>query len=121
MSGDNWMIAISIGVIALAFTALVIFLIVNLVSLNKTLKSTNVICRDLEIKIHAFDPYIRLASGFGESLEKNVRKTGEYLEEKSAVPIRNERVERAVDTSLDVAEWVMVGLSLIKKFKDRRK
>lgn len=119
---ESWVIALSIGIVALAFVALVIFLILTLVSLRETLKTTNEMCVDLEKKIHAFDPVVRVVSEVGSTVEKCVHKI-KYPSEETSCPCCHQtqgKVENRFNTVLEVAEWAVVGLALWQKFKERR-
>ncbi|NGX60826.1 MAG: hypothetical protein K940chlam9_00298 [Chlamydiae bacterium] len=113
--GESWLIAVSIGIVALAFLALVIYLIVTLVSLRKTIDATNE-------KIHTFDPLFRTVDRVGEAIEKrtgSVRQLSEEVEEEEYRG-RRSRKSRTIDTALEVAEWALVGLAIWNKMKERR-
>lgn len=120
---ESWVIALSIGIVALAFVALVVFLIMTLVSLRETLKTTNEMCADLEQKIHAFDPVVRVVSEVGSTVEKCVHKIKHAADESQPCPCchpNHGKVESRVNTVLEVAEWAVVGLALWQKIKERR-
>ena len=120
---ETWVIALSIGVIALMFVVLSVFLVILLVSLRRTVKTANSICTDLEGKIHAFDPVFNVVSGIGHAVEKRtacVRQLSKEVEE-SVVQEKQEREAGVLNTALEVAEWTLIGMALWQKIKERRK
>lgn len=118
MNATTWIIGISVGVIALAFVALVIYLIITLVSLRKNLETMHEICEGLEDKIHAFDPLLRTVVEVGELIEKKANYAIHHAEE--VIHEKKCQTHRVVNTSMEVAEWALLGLSLWQKIKDRR-
>ncbi|MFZ0564603.1 MAG: hypothetical protein WAM28_00170 [Chlamydiales bacterium] len=119
---SSWVIAISCAVVALMFLLLVVFLIITLVSVCRTLKTTQSICADIESKIHAFDPLFHVVSGVGQAVEKracNVQQLAEDVD-KSCARDKSQKTEGILNTALEVVEWGLIGVSLLKRIKDRR-
>jgi uncharacterized protein YoxC len=114
MPWENWMIAISVLVIAIAFIILVIFVILALVSLKRM---TN----DLNQKVHAFDPIFRVVSKAGDVIERKTEKQLADVEAAAASQERELRRNGGVNTAMEVAEWAMVGLALWQKIKEKRR
>ncbi len=116
MSWENWLIGISIFVIALAFVALVIFLIVTLVSLRH-------IVTDLDQKVRAFDPIFRVVNRAGEAIEQktaHMERTVADVDE--AVSERYEsKKEGGISTAMEVAEWALIGLTLWQRIQKRKR
>ncbi len=115
MTPGIWIISISIGIVALAFVALVIFLGVTLLSLRRTIV-------DLDDKVHAFDPLFRVVSKTGEAIERktsHVRQLSREVEE-SIDDESERRKERVLNTALEVAEWTLVGVALWQKLRERK-
>lgn len=114
MTVTTWIIAISIGIVALAFLALVIFLGVTLLSLRQTIA-------DVDEKIHAFDPLFRLLSKTGGALERKaacVRQLANEIEEEQCTR-EQVRKKEVFNTALEVAEWTLIGVSLWQKIRRR--
>lgn len=116
---EHWVIGLSIAVVALAFAALVVFLILTLntvrVSLKETdklIRDTNQVVVDIERKIHSFDPIFKQVSKFGHSIE-HAAETVEIQ--------KQEKVDKTVNTLMEVVEWGVLGASLWKKFMDKRR
>jgi len=116
MDAGSWIIAISVIIIAVAFVVLVIFLVMMLVSVKKTVESAERMCRDLHMKVDAFDPYFRVITHLGNALEK--ASISENLEER--VGARLEKSGKIVDIAIDATNWAMIGLSLWKKITGGR-
>lgn len=115
MSVDSWIISISIGVIALAFVALVIFLGMTLLSLRRTIV-------DLDDKIHSFDPLFRVVSKTGNAIERkasHVRQLSDEVDD-SITDEQQQRRDRILNTALEVAEWTLVGAALLQKIRERK-
>ena len=115
MPWDSWIISISIGVVALAFVALVIFLGVTLLSVRRTVV-------DLEDKIHTFDPLFRVVNKTNEAIERksrHVRQLSDEVEE-SCHEKQESESGRRLNTVLEVAEWALVGLAIWMKIKERK-
>lgn len=110
-----WLIAISIGIVALAFVALVVFVILALLSLRQMVN-------DLDNKVRSFDPLFRVVSKAGSAIEKKASKIRQLSEEvEGSIPEeRHPQAERAVNTAMEVAEWALIGLALWQKIKERR-
>ena len=122
MSGwEGWVIAISIGIVALVFVLLVIFLVITLISLRRTLKTVNSICMDLEEKVHAFDPLFNVVSGVGQAVEKTscMQQLSEEVN-RSSNRVKKQKSEGVLNTTLEVVEWGLIGLALWQEIKDRR-
>jgi len=115
MSVGLWIISISIGVVALGFIALVIFLGVTLLSLRRTIS-------DVDDKIQAFEPLFRIVSKTGEVVEKKATRSLKHCEEEeeSVRDEEQERKDRILNTALDVAQWTLVGVALWQKIRERK-
>lgn len=118
---EVWIIAFAIGVIALTFIVLVVFTVMMLISMRRTLKSTTEVCDDLNDKFHSLDPLFRMAHGVGSKIENTrcMRGLTDEIEE-SIYEERIHRSEENTNTTLEVAEWALIGLSLWNKIKKRR-
>lgn len=113
------LIGISIGVVALAFVVLVVYLCTTLITLRKTLETSNkllkdarVVIDDLQGKVHAFDAVFRTISQVGNVVEKKVSHATEEI-------IEGERSKMGFVT--DALEWAILGVTLFQKFKDKRR
>ena len=115
MTIESSLITISIGIIALAFVALVVFVILSLLSLRQVVK-------DLDEKVHSFDPLFRVVTKAGIALERKVTKVKQLADEveESVSEKGIHRQDGAVNTAMEVAEWAMIGLALWQKIKERR-
>lgn len=117
MTWEAWLIAISIAVVALAFAALVIFLIVTLLSVRSMVK-------DLDHKVHSFDPLFRVVNKAGDAIERKtsrVKQLSEDVEEELEEDLRDQRRGSTVNTAMEVAEWALIGLALWQKVKVRKR
>lgn len=113
---DNWIISLSIAIVALAFVALVVFLGITLLSLRKTLS-------DVDEKIHSLDPLFRVVSKTGDAIEKKanrVRFLAQEVEEQLEEEVE-ERNTSKLNTAVEIAQWTLVGVALWQKLRDRRK
>lgn len=119
---ESWVIALSIGIVALMFVLLVIFLVITLVSLCRTLKTANSICADLEAKVHSFDPLFNVVHHMGDAVEKRTGSVRQLADEvnQSAAQAKEQKTNSILNTALEVAEWTLIGLALWKKVKERR-
>jgi uncharacterized protein YoxC len=116
MTWEYWLIAISIGVFALAFLGLVIFLAITLMSVRATVKN-------VDHKVHSFDPLFRVVNKAGCAVERKaskVKQLSEDVEEEIVDLARDKRKERVVNTAMEVAEWALIGLALWQKIKQER-
>jgi uncharacterized protein YoxC len=116
MVWENWLIAISVLLIALAFVVLAIFIIVTLLSLKR-------VVTDLDDKVRAFDPIFRVVNQAGSIIEKKADKIQHALDETGDDICRKceQRRESHFNVAMEVAEWAIIGLSLWQKFKERKK
>ena len=112
---EAWVIGISIGVVALAFVVLVIFLALALQSLRHTLRKTDKLLKeskelvqDVEKKLHAFDPYVNVVKGVGSTIERHACEDCD-------------KVESTTNTAMDVLEWGVLGFQLWERFRDKRR
>lgn len=114
MTATAWIIAISIGIVALAFLALVIFLGVTLLSLRQTIA-------DVDAKIHAFDPLFRLLAKTGGALERKASCVRQLADEVEVERCTREemRKKEVFNTALEVAEWTLIGVALWQKIRRR--
>lgn len=123
MSGwENWVIAISVAVVALMFVLLVICVVILLASVCRTLKTTQAICTDLEKKVHVFDPLFNVVSGVGQAVKKracNVQQLAEEMDESYARE-KQQKTEGILNTALEVVEWSLIGVSLWRRIKERK-
>lgn len=113
MIWENWLVAISVGIIALAFVALVIFVILALISIKQMLN-------DVDQKIHSLDPLFRIVSKAGNVMEKKAVKQLSEVEERVSEEREYQR-SHGVNTAMEIAEWALIGLALWQKFKDKRR
>jgi uncharacterized protein YoxC len=119
---ENWIISISIAVIALAFVALVTFVIIALASMKGVVKN-------LDHKVHAFDPLFRVVSKASNLIEKKAMYTKQFAqeaEEELAEEIAEHnngytREKRPKSMAMEAAEWALVGLSLWKQMQKGKK
>ena len=113
MIWEHWLIAISIGIAAIAFVALVVFVILALISMKQMLN-------DIDQKVHSLDPLFRLVSRAGDVIEKKAEKQLADVEQKiyeeRALPRSN-----GLNTAVEVAEWALIGLALWQKIKEKRR
>jgi len=117
MSWENWLIAISVGVIAIAFVILVIYVILALLSMKRMVN-------DLDQKVHALDPLFRVVSKAGNVIEKKTDIELAAVEEamlREREPPPPPRRNGAVNAALEVAEWALVGFSLFQKIREKRR
>jgi uncharacterized protein YoxC len=115
---DNWVISLSIALVAVGFAVLVAFLCITLFSLRDTLKTsdkllqeTKSVVDDLKNKIHAFDPLIHMISSVGGAVERTVHQKQVEIEE---------RESRKANMVQDVFEWAALGVSLWQKVRSKR-
>jgi uncharacterized protein YoxC len=111
----NWLIVASICLVALAFVALVIYLILTLLSLRRMV-------RDLDDKVHSLDPIFRVVAKAGSAIEKkatHMRQLSEEIEDSTSYECSRRR-DRPVNTAMEVAEWALIGMALWQKIKERR-
>lgn len=111
MTWENWLLTLSVVLAAIAFTALVIFVIVMLLSMRKMVN-------DLDQKVHSLDPLFRIVSRAGGVMEKRTERTL-YEAERRAEEDLSPR-QGGTNTVLEVAEWALVGLALWQKIKERK-
>lgn len=118
-------IEISVAVIAVAFAALVIYLIMLMVSLRdnlrqtkKILENTNDISLDLRNKMESLDPIFHTITNLGDVLEKKTESLKEYVN----APVEVEtslKKERELKKISDVLEFAGMGIRLWQKLKRR--
>lgn len=115
MSIDSWIISISVGIVALSFVALVIFLGITLLSVRRTIE-------DVDDKLHSFDPLFRIVSKTSGAIEKKTCRAIELAEEEEEALIdeEQERKARVLNKALEVAEWTLVGVALWQKLRERK-
>lgn len=131
---DVWMIDIGILLIAIAFVALVIFVIIALLAITKSIKHANKalgeIEKDIEDLSHesvkliqhtntvlgALDPYCHIAKRMGQKVESYIAPT---QDEESPPP--SSKKEEVSQTIIEVAEWALIGVTLFERFRTRRK
>jgi len=116
------LITLSIVLSALAFIILVIFLVVTLVLLAKSLKRTdrliensNEVAKNLGDKLHAFDPLFGHVSKVGEIVEERAEESVREFEDEHA----RRHAEVAV-SALEFVEWGLIGLSLVMKLRKKK-
>lgn len=126
---DNYIITISIALASIAFLILVIFLVIALVSLTKSLKRTekliensNDIAKNLSQKLHTFDSFFNQFTKANRIVEKKGESPlnlSEELLEGVDEEKRGERAEVAASI-LGFIEWGLVGLALIMKTRKNK-
>lgn len=129
MGWESWVIGISVGIIAIAFVVLVIFVVGVLIDLRRSLQQTtlliqetNNVVADVERKLHAFDPVFRAVDTLSETLQKqanSAKYVAEEISEVSQREVRDVKISKHTQTVLEVAEWAMLGFALWKKIKKR--
>jgi uncharacterized protein YoxC len=117
MIWEHWLIAVSIGIIAIAFVVLVIYVILALLSMKKMVN-------DFDQKVHSFDPLFRILTKAGTVIEKKTDKElaeveEEMLRERAAPQPAHKR--NGMHAAIEVAEWALVGLTLWQKIRERRR
>lgn len=115
MGSEGWLIAISIGVIALAFVALVIFVILALLSMRRMVQ-------DLDDKVRTFDPLFRVVNKAGNAIERKaskIKQLSEDVEEEVCIE-RECRRDSTVNTAMEVAEWALIGMALWQKIREKK-
>lgn len=112
MIWENWLVAISIGLIAVAFVVLVVFVILALVSMRKTVD-------DVEHKLHSLDPLFRVVSRAGNVMEKQAEK--KLADVEAEIRAESLQTRTGTTTAMEVAEWALIGLALWQKIKERRR
>jgi uncharacterized protein YoxC len=111
MSWQMWLIAISAGIVAIAFVLLVIYVIRALLTIKSMMN-------DLDQKVHSFDPLFRVLNRAGSVIEK---KADRRLSEAEELAEREPYKRSGVHTAMEVAEWALVGVSLWQKLRSRNK
>ncbi len=130
MTSQEWIIGISVAIVALAFLALVIYLIRTLIAVKNSLEETEkllfesrVLIVDVETKLKALNPLFHLVEHLGETKKKDLGATIHHLSDEVHESIREEKeqlIQRTTRTIMDVLEWGLVGVTLWKKFKGRK-
>lgn len=135
-------IDISVAIIAVAFLALVIYLILTLQSLRQTfnhlnaalapiqrhtedlceqaenlLDQTTRLTKDLKHKSEALESVFHSVANVGESLEKITKKNNQLIPPN--VQQHANLQQHAIPVE-EMVEWVLLGCQLFKKLKDRR-
>lgn len=111
----TWLIAVSISVIALAFVALIVFVIMTLISLRKMVD-------DLDARVRTFDPLLRVVNKAGNAIERkasHMKQLSEDVENEEFVH-REGRRGGAVNTAMEVAEWALIGMALWEKIREKK-
>ncbi len=113
----TWLIAVSISIVALAFVALIVFVIMTLVSLRKMVD-------DLDTRVRTFDPLLRVVNKAGNAIERkasHIKQLSEDVEEEEEEFVRREsRRGGAVNTAMEVAEWALIGMALWEKIREKK-
>jgi uncharacterized protein YoxC len=115
MTAENWVITVSIGVVALACVALIVYLILALLSVRRMVQ-------DLDEKVRTFDPLFRVVNKAGCAIERKASKIKQLSEEveEECVTSHSPRKEGAVNTVMEVAEWALIGMALWQKLRERK-
>ena len=112
----TWLIAVSISIIALAFVALIVFVIMTLVSLRKMVD-------DLDARVRTFDPLLRVVNKAGNAIERkasHIKQLSEDVEEEEAFVHRERRRTGGMNTAMEVAEWALIGMALWEKIREKK-
>jgi len=104
---ENWLVAVSIGMIAIAFVVLIIFVILALLAMRRMVM-------DIDQKVHSFDPLFRVVSKAGSVIERKAAKAKQFSEDVEP------RGGSGINTAMEVAEWAMIGLALWQKIREKR-
>lgn len=130
MEGWEWVIGISVAIVAVAFVCLVIFLITTLLSLKKSLEcsnqliqNTNDVVIDVEKKLHALDPVFHAVSDLGNVAVRNTANIKSLSDEVASAVVHDKKmkVERVVSTAMEVFDWTLMGVALWQKIKESRR
>jgi|GEM_PF-5020931 len=113
MTWESWLIAISVVIIALAFTALIVFVIMTLLSLRQMVN-------DLDEKVRTFDPLFRVVNKAGLAIEKKASKIKQLSEDVEEEEPGELQRNRPVNTAMEVAEWAMIGMALWQKIREKK-
>jgi uncharacterized protein YoxC len=114
MTAESWIISISVGLVALACVALIIYLILALLAVRKMIL-------DLDEKVRTFDPLFRVVNKAGSAIEHKAAKIKQLSEEveeeySSSTP----KKDKAINTAMEVAEWALIGMALWQKIRERK-
>ena len=127
MYEGNFIIVISIALATIAFLILVVFLVMTLLALIKSLKKTeklveqsNDIARNVNEKLHVLDPLFNGVRRVNRIVEKQIEEPLHFAEEveERCEHKREERVEVAASI-LEFVEWGLVGLALVMKARKK--
>lgn len=118
MIWEHWIIAISVGIVAIAFVVLVVYVILALLSMRQMVD-------DIDRKVQSFDPLFRVVSRAGKAIEKKASHVKELADDYDEPPLSERltgerRSSKAVNTAMEVAEWAMIGMALWQKIRERR-
>jgi|GEM_PF-6160272 len=120
-----WLIPLSVALAALAFIVLVVFLVIALVRLSRSLKRTeylieesNEIARNVNHKIHAFDPLFDQFSELSHRIERKAEDFDEWDDDEEDNG-HQEKLQMAA-VGLELLELGLVGWSLVKKMRRGR-
>lgn len=109
MEWTYWVYGISVGVIALFFMVLVIYLVFALRSLRAALDEAAMLIEDLHERIDQFDSYFEVASDFGEEMRRSRKQRDEEECEGSL----------AAELVADALHVGLLGFGLFQKYKKR--
>lgn len=138
-------IDLSIALIALAFVILVVYLIIALRSLNRTLqqvnetlgetrqkiddmttesvkllRNTNEISGNLHQKLESLDPLFKVVSLVGNQAVNTVESFKSQKKEASEDEEELVSSSKSQNRVLEIVEWVAVGVNLLLSLKKRR-
>lgn len=70
MFAEQWVIGISIFIIAIAFACLVVFLIRTLFSTSQLIRNADLLVDDIKRKMHSFDPLLGVVDSVGQKMKR---------------------------------------------------
>lgn len=121
MDANSLIITISIVLAAIAFVVLVVFLVMTLLSVTKSLKRTerlidnsNEIAKNVNEKLHVLDPFFNRVSEVGEIVEKKACCVERMDEEK-----KDKNMELAASV-FEFVEWGLLGAALVMKLRRKK-
>ena len=109
----TWLIAVSISIAALAFVALIVFVIMTLISLRKMVD-------DLDRRVRTFDPLLRVVNKAGNAIERKVSHMQQLSEEAEEEELVHRGRRGGVNTAMEVAEWALIGMALWQKIREKK-
>ncbi|MBS4167846.1 hypothetical protein [Parachlamydia sp. AcF125] len=96
------------------FAVLAYFTIRTLITVRKVLTKLGFFMDSMEMRMEKIDPLLRSLANMGEICEeKTYRLQKEWMEKEEAIDLQEE-------PSGDLAAWLLLSLTLVRKFLKRR-